>query len=387
MSFKRIGHTLRKGRVMTRVLPILVWLVAVGGVVGLYVYRSGSFHVVGIATSQTAELSVGQSGCLTSLPVRLYQEVRKGQPLAVVRLYPDAQQQYTQARFEAEKATATAELDYLKAEAAATEQRLALERSRREMEQYYRDHQLALDVEKARLEILEIRTTLEPLRIHWRDLDLERRVLEDLVARKAVELYELQKIEAQADAMAEQIARLEDWLAQGQKDLESARRRLEGFRGAEPVAEEAETILQPLRKAISVQERRLAELFVPQYEVTLTAPFDGIVAAIFYSEGSPVVGDLPILTVTASSPDRIMAWVRQEAGAVLSPRQPVEIVKTSVPRQILRSEVSEVGPMIELMPERLWADPAVPQWGRPVLILVHPEMWLVPNEQVGVRGI
>jgi len=40
-----------------------------------------------------------------------------------------------------------------------------------------------------------------------------------------------------------------------------------------------------------------------------------------------------------------------------------------------------------LMPERLWVNPNIPEWGRPILIKIPPGLELVPGELVGVRGL
>ena len=112
-----------------------------------------------------------------------------------------------------------------------------------------------------------------------------------------------------------------------------------------------------------------------------------MVSGICYVAGQTVIKDLPILTVTAPVPDHVLAWVNQNRSGALRPHLPVELVKTSFPRRMMRSEISQVGPASELMPERLWQDPRVPQWGRPIVIPVHPDMQILPNEIVGVRGI
>lgn len=368
-------------------LPLVIWIIALAGVVSLYVHRTQSFHVVGIASSQTCTFTATESGFLISLPIQLNQQVRRGQRLAVLRLVTDAENQYNRAQIEVEKAAALTELERLKADAQAAEQQFRLDHSRQQIEALYRDHQLALDVEKVRLLILEIRTTLEPLKIQLRDLELEKQVLRNLLDKKAIEPYELQKIEVQAAAMTEQIDRQQEWLEQTRQDLEEATRRLETFRASRPSAMETAVSLEPLRKAIAVQEKHLAELFVPDAEIVFTAPFDGVVSQVYYTEGQTVIRDLPIVTITAPVPEKIVAWLDQDRSGTLILHQPVEIIKTSLPRKILQSEISQIGPAIELMPERLWKDPAIPQWGHPVIIPLHPDMQLRPNEIVGVRGI
>ena len=65
----------------------------------------------------------------------------------------------------------------------------------------------------------------------------------------------------------------------------------------------------------------------------------------------------------------------------------VELVKSNRPEQVAVSQVVHVGPVIELMPERLWQNPNLPRYGLPVLIRIPPGMELVPGELVGVRGL
>lgn len=387
MNSKRADREKRKGRILVRILPVFVWMLAVAGVAALYIHRVASFQVVGIATSQTCIFTAPDSGFLVSLPVQLHQEVYRGQRLAVLRLISDAEVRYTQAQFEAEKAAALAELEHLKVQAAAAGQEYILDQSQGEIEVLYRDHQLALDVEKARLLVLEIQTILEPAKIQLKDLELEKQALADLLDKKAIEPYELQKVEFQAAALAEQIAQEELRLEQSRQDLETAAGRLETFRASRPAPAQTVVSLEPLQRAISLQEKRLAELFKPDFDIVLEAPFDGVVSSICYSAGQTMIRDLPILTVTAPVPEHIVAWLDQSRSGMLELHQPVELVKTSSPRRVMRSEISQIGPAIELMPERLWQNPSVPQWGRPILIPVHPDMQLVPNEIIGVRGI
>jgi hypothetical protein len=40
--------------------------------------------------------------------------------------------------------------------------------------------------------------------------------------------------------------------------------------------------------------------------------------------------------------------------------------------------------MMELMPEQLWQNPAVPQWGRPIVIKIPERLELVSGELVAV---
>jgi multidrug resistance efflux pump len=377
----------RRGRVLTRFLPVLVWLLAVGCVVSLFSYRKSRFACVGIAGSQTCVFTAPDSGWLVSLPVHLYQQVHRGQLLAVLRMTSAGEAEHLRAEMEAEKAAALADLAYRKMQAEQMIRQLAGEQSRERMEQLYRDHQLALDVERGRLLVLEIQSRMETAKIQLKDLEMEKQVLGELLAKQAIEPYELQKVQVQAEALSVQIAQDEQQLQQAQESLKAAQGRLEAFRTSLDFPADSFFSLEPLQKAIALQEKRLEELKPPTLDVPLEAPFDGIVISIGCLAGQTFSKDMPLLTLVSPSVEYITAWLDPSSCHFVKPHQPVEVIKTSSPPKVLRSEIAEVGPAVELMPERLWKNPSVPEWGRPIRIPVHPDMQLIPNELVGIRGI
>ena len=103
--------------------------------------------------------------------------------------------------------------------------------------------------------------------------------------------------------------------------------------------------------------------------------------------GEVVTAGDPILAVAQREPTEIVAYISEQQLGLLSEKMGVELVKTRMPAQIARSQVESIGPTIELMPQRLWRNPTIPQWGRPVLIGIPPRLSLVPGEIVGIRGL
>jgi len=65
----------------------------------------------------------------------------------------------------------------------------------------------------------------------------------------------------------------------------------------------------------------------------------------------------------------------------------VELIKDREPAQKAKSRVTHVGPLVELMPQRLWLNPNIPRWGRPIVIEIPDGFELVPGELVGIRGL
>ena len=63
------------------------------------------------------------------------------------------------------------------------------------------------------------------------------------------------------------------------------------------------------------------------------------------------------------------------------------MIKKSTPQKIAKSQVTHLGPAVEMIPARLWKSPDIPEYGLPVRIACNPELNLLPNELVGVRGL
>jgi len=63
------------------------------------------------------------------------------------------------------------------------------------------------------------------------------------------------------------------------------------------------------------------------------------------------------------------------------------LIKSTIPRSVIRSQVLSVGAAFEQIPAQLWMDPQLPLWGRPVRIAVPQGVSLMANEMVGIRGL
>ena len=47
-------------------------------------------------------------------------------------------------------------------------------------------------------------------------------------------------------------------------------------------------------------------------------------------------------------------YVNEQQIGYLKKGMPVELVKNRMPAQVARSQIADIGPTIELMPQRLW---------------------------------
>jgi hypothetical protein len=64
---------------------------------------------------------------------------------------------------------------------------------------------------------------------------------------------------------------------------------------------------------------------------------------------------------------------------------PVLVSSLDRPGQVAESFVTRVSVSVEVLPERLWADPARPGYGRAVVIAALPKMGLRPGELLNIR--
>ena len=80
-------------------------------------------------------------------------------------------------------------------------------------------------------------------------------------------------------------------------------------------------------------------------------------------------------------------YVNDEQLSLVREQKAVEVAKSGNPSQKARCEIAYVGPTLELMPERLWRNPNIPQWGWPVVIKIPERMELISGELVGVRAL
>ncbi len=376
-----------KGKAFNAVLPPLVWLIAVGAVIWLYMQRSQSYSVAGLARSQVYLASCVADVTVARLPVQLYQKVSRGDVLVVAEQGIHQDHEYTKALFDAQRATAQAELKRLEAELNAAREDLLESYEMQASERARRLADLTLDIEKARLAALTVKTDLEPDRIELESLKLEKTILEQLLARDAVEPYEVEKASQAYEQMAVKVTQQQALLDQIEQDLQAARERLAQLPENENDTRKLQIMLEPFSRAIEVQTHRLAELFLPVSEIVVKAPFDGVVTDIVCQEGQAIMGGSAMLTLSRPQADCVVVWLDPSQSDLIMENQEIEIMRNNQPRMRIQTKVEAISSTIEPIPQQMWRHPTVPEWGRPVRILVPDGISLLSNEIVGVRGV
>jgi multidrug resistance efflux pump len=343
----------------------------------LLAHRAQRCELTGIALGEQRRVASLIDGRLLVVPVRQFEQVKQGQTLAVLE----------DGRIRAELATAEAQAARLRAELVATEDRLAAEALVMNAEQMAEARRFDMDVEKARLRKLELTVELETDRIALEFLRFQTEWLGNLYEKHAASQYELASARSELEATKKRIKENENTLAQVELDLENTQRRRDSFTRHHAAPPTLNKALEPLRAALAVQQRRIDELSLNRAMLVLRSPMDGIVSEVLRGAGETLLAGEPVLTVTASQPSQVIAYATAAQAGRLEAGTPaeLEVIRQGRPKRVAQSRVVATGPTVQRLPERLWQNPAVPEWGWPVKIAIAPKLGARSGEIVGIR--
>lgn len=393
----RVTYSL--GRLRPHILPVLIWLAAVAGVGALFHHRSQRFEILGLAQGEVRQVSATCTGRLKSVPVKLFEEVHKGDIVAVLDTVLDDE------HLDAELTTANAKIQRLMAELAHTQQSLLTEAANLETDKTATQRRFFVDVETARLRVLELKTQLETDRAKLEDLEQSAKdyLAQNLSDQNDIAYYQLKKMKGECDVLAKKITENQRLLEQAESNLKQTEQRRDEFAGRQLQLPPVDSALEVIRREIKVQEKQIDELLARREPVVLKSPIDGIVVQLhgrardvavwrpgeFVVRGQDEVvlaGD-SILSIAENRPREIIAYVAQYQLGQIKEGMAVQLVKNTEPAQIANSQVAYLGATLERMPECLWQVPNSPQWGHPILIPIPPGLKLIPGETVGIRGL
>lgn len=399
---------IRKRYLLRHVLPATVWLSAVGAVVWLFYQRAERFQVVGIAQGQVRQIAMNCTGRIRNISVDLFEPVKAGQTLAIVDTLLD-NEQTLEADLRAQLAVAAAEAEHLASLLIPTQDQLETDVAGLKIDRADNERRFAADVENLRLRILELQAATAFDRGTLDDLGMEVKILEDLLSKGAIAPYEVEKARIQYKTLDSKVRENERLLEQAREDLRQAEERRDQFSQQGLPEPSVDHALEAIRKEITVQEELMKGLLgqltalESRRNVELKSPIDGVVIAVHgrandallqrpgeqmvRRAGEVVPAGEPILVVAETEPTEIVAYVNENQLRLLKDQMTVKLVKAREPAQIAESQVLRIGPVIELMPQRLWVNPNVPQWGRPVLIGIPPGLSVVSGEVVGISGL
>ena len=378
---RKSGKIYRLGRIYVHIIPVLVWLGALVCVVMLFRYRTQRFEILGIAQGHVRQITSTCSGRLQTIQVELFDKVKKGDTIALIDTVLDNE------NLQAQLAVISAEIEHLKAQLVPTKEQLIFDSDREKTNIIATQRRFNVDIENARLRLLELKTLIEVDRMALEGLDLDVKISKELVDEDAIAVYELQKAQNQYSITAKRIQENERLLMQAEKDLKQAAQRQEEFAQRQQQYPSVNSALKVIQKAIAVQEQRMDEIIARRQVLVLKSPIDGMVSMVLHGSGEAIVEGDPIVTVAEMEPSEIIAYVDEKQAGLIEERMPVKVMKSTNPAQISSSQVVNVGSTVEMMPQRLWRNPNIAQWGRPILIKIPPDFKLLPGELVWIKAL
>lgn len=276
-----------------------------------------------------------------------------------------------------------AERSRLEKELASIEAQLRQEWQLRQGERAAERRRLAMDVEQARLDLLDRQGQMQTEHVQLERLGERFEAVRQAYERGVETQFILTDLQLERDVSAERLAGYETSVAEAQRRLDACRERLEACpEGQEDL--ELEPHLAPIREAIAVQEARMRELDVQVRSLSVRSPLDGIVVAVYLRAGQPVRAGEAVLTLAASRGRYVLTYVRENQRAYPVAGAPVALALRSAPEVRVTGTIERVGPQVEPVPLHQLRDPRMPEWGLPVRIALADGASLRPGELVDV---
>jgi HlyD family secretion protein len=359
----------------------------------LFLRSTQQIEVVGLAQGEISQVCAPVDGRLKAVYVQLFENVTKGQVVASL----------DDELVAAKIATVASAAEHLRSQLVPTQQQLLADAAGRELNHAEEQRRFAVDVERARLDILGLKVQIATDRMTFENLAVELKIATDLLAKNAIAPYELEKATALYEAQAKKIEETEKQLAQAEEQMKEVQHREDTFAAQTPQNPSVDAALEAIRKEAAVQENIMQELEVQRKGLVITAPIEGVVIQIMtraneaatqragegisHRPGEVVLAGQPILVIAQGKPKEIIGYVREGQIGQIKAGEKVQLVKRTSPSQIAQSEITYVGPVVEQLPARLWPNPNLPQWGLPFVVRVPDGMELTTGEMVGIRRL
>jgi multidrug resistance efflux pump len=341
--------------VRQRILPVLVFVCAVGGIAVLWKEHTASRVMVGQAEPVLSNVSCYKPGVLAELQVNRFQRVKQGDPIGRVMV--------TEPRILASSlAVIQAEIESLRAN----------------MKPVAVQQHNAMDYDQLRLDWMRQRTQLASARVNLELAGTEFHRTEELFKDKIVAERVYDQAKAARDRLQNEVENLTKLVDEAEKNIQMLQ--------LTNSKEIATVSVDPLRAAIAVQESKLHLTEAELSPITVTAPIDGIVSTIFHRAGESVTPGQPIIAVATLNPVRIVGYLRPPISDEPKPGMMVEVRTRGIPRAVGSAKIIEVGTQLEAVPATLVGPMkfANTELGLPVEISLPAKMQIRAGELVDI---
>lgn len=353
------GTAFREFRV--GVLPYLAFLLAVALTAFAWRNYVGPSALMGEVEMVRTIVSASQPSRLTLLRVATLDRVTSGQPVAELVA---ADPRY----LEAQAALSRARLEFV---------RVTVEPKIRRENNQINFTQLRFDWLRARVELATFRAQLA---FAESEADRVTRLSRITNGTPFVSVRDLQLAQRDLDSLRTQIleqGRLVDEISSSIDKLAPDDKKLDDDMPAS------------IRAALAVEQKVLESIEAQLNPTVLLAPIDGFVSMVHRRAGESVLPGEPILTISGTRAEKIVAFLRQPVRLEARVGMAVEIRSRSHHRGSAMGQVLQVGGQMEaILPELMPMRPggtSVVEYGLPILVSVPPELGLIPGEIVDLR--
>jgi multidrug resistance efflux pump len=128
-----------------------------------------------------------------------------------------------------------------------------------------------------------------------------------------------------------------------------------------------------------------ALLLAEESKLVIVSTVSGIVDSINHRVGEKVSPFSPILTISGHRPNLVRGYVHERVRTDLALGDSIEVVALGMRSAKVPGVVIGLGSRIIELPARMWKSPAVPMWGREVIVRIEPSNPLLQGELVSVH--
>lgn len=364
------------GRRIRRLVPLAAWLGAIAAILWLLPQGIVRSPITGVVAADQYSIVAPAEGRLLTVAVELHQRVEAGR--VVARLCDDeVRLQLERARLELEQLRAD-----LAREQAAIQHEEQMAESKLKLDSSIELRRRTSELESARLDELQTQAELEETRIRQQGLHVETTRLSSLERQGITSDSDLIRISTERDALAKRIAELQTVMVERRGRVAAARQRLESFTAASAELLPRDAVLDPLRWRVKAQEVELERIALAATQLDLVAPASGTVERLLVRTGQWVRAGEILVTLVDADARRILAYVPEAMRDRIDVAAPVTLVRNRRPGESRQAMVQSVSQAAVLVPERLWRDPRVQEWGFEVVLAAAGDE--APGESVSV---
>jgi len=344
-----LSHRFRRFRY--RVVPVLVFLAAGTGAVWLWQQQAGTPRAVGEVEVVRYELAAPAGGILVSPSGPAHQLFDL---LAAGELVARLDDRPVLASLEMVRGEVVRLQKELEATAAKTALDLAAAASNLStynLRKLTESRQLALDLERARLTLVDRKALLEADRVQLQRLNELYEATRKVFLQGAETQYMMLDVQLRRDTVAARCQGEQKAVEEAQQQLQTVQSRQEGtlkeiaqLPALPPAQATLAALLAPLQAAVAVEEAHIRQVQLQVDSLVIRSPAAGRICDIYRRPGQAVQPGDPILAVTVPRSRNVISYVREYQSMRPEVGMEADIRVRTLPRRTVSGRVEQVGP-------------------------------------------